>query len=106
MSKLSRDTLENLAVLLATVMEDRLNETTPITEMTLEGPVVVGYKRAATSGDLTAIAKFLKDNNVMVPVERASKLRALEAQMANKPKRSDGVVALPLPNVAAAGNEY
>lgn len=101
MSKATVDQLGELHGLVCQWGIDKLQELEPINQMTPEGPVTVGYKKAAKSGDIAAIRAFLNDNNISADIDTNKGLSDLKKQLANKTKHSDNVVALPSAGQAA-----
>lgn len=99
--KASKESLSDLHGVFAEVCIDKLRELEPINQMTVEGPVTVGYRRAIKSGDMNAIRAFLNDNSVTVDIGTNAGMRTLESQLAGEKRLSDKVVALPLPSGAA-----
>ena len=97
MSTATVDQLGGLHLLLCTVMTERLNEIETIEAMTVNGPVTVGQRRAATSKDFAEVAKFLKDNSISANMANNGALESLGDALASRARYSENVVALPNP---------
>lgn len=72
-----------------------LNETDP---GDMPDAVIAFLEKAAASNPalLTAVSKFLKDNDITCSVEDSPELSALEQRLKSKPRKSVGnVIALP-----------
>lgn len=101
MGKATVDQLGEVHGLLCQWSVDKLNELEPINQMTPEGPVTVGYKRAAKAKDISAIRAFLNDNKVTADIRTNEGLRAVESELAKKKRHSDNVVNMPNAQQAA-----
>lgn len=102
MSKATVDQLGELHGLVCQWGVDKLNEFEPIQAMTPEGPVTVGYKRAAKANDISAITKFLNDNKVTADIRTNKGLTDLSNTLKKQKRHSDNVVKLPAAGEAAS----
>lgn len=101
MAKASVETLGDLHGLVVQWCIDKLGEKEPIHQMTVEGPVTVGWKSAAKSSDITAMLALLRDNKISADINLNQGLQDLDKQLRERPKRSAQVHQLPTPQQAA-----
>lgn len=102
MGKATVDQLGELHGLVCQWGIDKLNEMEPIHQMTPEGPVTVGYRKAAKASDISAIRAFLNDNSISADIDQNKGLSDLKQQLGKKQKHSDNVVNLPGAGEAAS----
>lgn len=101
MPKATTEELGHLHGLICQWSVDKLNEMEPVNAMTAEGPQTVGMRKAAKAADISVMTKFLSDNKISADAQSNAGLRAVEAELQKKARRSDNVHNLPQPSEAA-----